>query len=82
MIDKEKLLNVFKQAVDRAVELNSDKRIAAIKKAADIEDETERNKYLEEQCKEIQGLVPFDDPVTGLAFLLAISDGKIIDKLK
>lgn len=82
MIDGEKLMKVFKQAVDRAVELNSDERIVAIKKAADIEDETERSKCLEEQCKEIQGLVPFDDPITGLAFLLAISDGKIVDKLK
>jgi len=75
-------LNVFKQAVNKAVELNTDERIAAIKKAADIEDETERNKYLEEQCKEIQRIVPFNDPIAGLAFLLAMSDGKIIDKVK
>lgn len=82
MIDKEKLLKVFKQAIDKAIELNTDERISAIKKAVDIEDETERNKYLKEQCKEIQRLVPFDDPITGLAFLLEISDGKIIDKCK
>jgi len=79
MIDKERLLKQFEKAIDKAIELRKDERIIEIIKGYDIKDEVEREKCLADKINKIYNTISFNDSVSSLALMIALSDGNILN---